>query len=187
METAFLIGEQVYLRPLRREDLDGKYLAWLNDPEVNRYLETGIFPQSKEQLERFYEAMIKAADQVMLAIVDKETEQHIGNVKLGPISWVHRKASLGILIGEKDFWGKGVGQEVTRLIVEYGFNRLNLHRINLGVYAEHQAAIHVYEKIGFKKEGLFRQALFHEGMYKDHLWMGLLHSEYRPSREEAGT
>jgi [ribosomal protein S5]-alanine N-acetyltransferase len=184
METPFLVGKTIYLRPLRRADLDGAYLSWLNDPEVTRYLESGIFPQTREKLEAFYTSVTTAPDQVIVAIVDRETDRHIGNVKLGPIHWVHRKATFGILIGERDWWGRGVAQEATRLIVEYGFKRLNLRRIDLGVYADHHAAVRVYEKLGFKVEGRFREALFHEGSYKDHVWMGLLASEYQwPERE----
>jgi RimJ/RimL family protein N-acetyltransferase len=178
VKAPFVIGSRIYLRSLQREDLSEKYLAWLNHPDINRYLESGIFPSTKESLERFYEGISQSKDQVILAIVDKKTNRHIGNVKLGPINWIHRKATLGILIGEKQFWGKGICEEVTRLMVEYGFSRLNLNRIDLGVYAEHKAAIHSYEKVGFKVEGRLREDLFHEGQFKDRLWMGLLRSEY---------
>ena len=178
MKTPFIVGTQIYLRPLEHEDLNENYLRWLNDPQVNRYMESGIFPYTKTELERFYGQSVGSQNQVILAIIDKQTNQHIGNVKLGPINWIHRKATFGILIGDKQFWGKGIGSEATRLMVEYGFQRLNLRRIDLGVYAEHQAAVRIYEKLGFKVEGRFRQDLFHEDQYKDRLWMGLLRSEY---------
>jgi ribosomal-protein-alanine N-acetyltransferase len=183
MRTPFIVGKRIYLRPLERDDLNEKYLAWLNDPEVNRYLESRIFPYTMDKLEKFYEQVTGSTDQVILAIVDRETDRHIGNVKLGPINWVHRKAVFGILVGEQEFWGKGIGVEATRLIVEYGFLRLNLHRIELGVYAENEAAIRAYEKVGFQIEGRFREDFFHEGRHKDCLWMGLLSSEYRPEEE----
>jgi RimJ/RimL family protein N-acetyltransferase len=159
-------------------------LSWLNDPEVTRYLETGIFPTSQEDLEHYYESLRGSRDQVLFAIEELTRKQHIGNVKLGPIHWVHRSATLGILIGEKAYWGKGVGQEATRLMVEYGFFRLNLNRINLGVFADHESAIRCYTKAGFKVEGHFRQALFRDGAYKDHLWMAVLRSEYFDMRRE---
>ena len=184
MKTPFIVGTQIYLRPLEREDLNERYLGWLNDPEVNRYLESGIFPYTRDELERFYEQVTGSPDQVILAIVDKETDQHIGNVKLGPINWVHRKATFGILIGDKQFWGKGIGVEVTRLMVEYGFFRLNLRRIDLGVNAENEAAVRSYEKVGFRVEGRFRETSFREGQYKDSLWMGLLRSDYTTSKGE---
>lgn len=171
-------GNQVRLRPLAKSDLDQKYLSWLNDPEVNRYMETGIFPTTQEDLEKFYESLRGSHENVIFAIEDLERKQHIGNVKLGPIHWVNRSATFGILIGEKAYWGRGVGEEATRLTVEYGFSRLNLHRINLGVFADHEAAIRCYTKVGFIVEGRFRQALFRDGEWKDHVWMGLLRSDY---------
>jgi ribosomal-protein-alanine N-acetyltransferase len=186
MKTPFIVGARIYLRPLEREDLNERYLGWLNMPEVNRYLESGSFPYTRADLEKFYERVTGSQDQVILAIVDRKTDQHIGNVKLGPIHWIHRKATLGILVGEAQFWGRGIATEATRLLVEYGFFRLNLNKIDLGVYAEHDAAVRSYEKVGFRVEGRFREDLFHEGRYKDRLWMGLLRSEYKGlAKEEA--
>ena len=179
-KTSFAEGSLVLLRPLERADLNEQYLGWLNDPEVTRYTETGTFPTTAEDLENFYRSVTGSKNDVIFAIVDKKSGRHVGNVKLGPIHWLHRSAILGILIGEKEFWGKGIGLEATRLVVEYGFNRLNLHRIELGVFAEHKAAVRCYEKAGFKIEGHMRQDLFHDGEYKDRIWMGLLRSEYKP-------
>ncbi len=180
--TAFAEGRQIFLRPLERADLNERYLGWLNDPEITQYMETGLFPTTAEDLENFYRSVSGSRSDVILAITDKKTGQHIGNVKLGPINWVHRRASFGILVGEKGFWGKGVGLEATILTVEYGFYRLNLHRMDLGVFAEHEAAVRCYQKAGFKIEGRLRQDLFQDGEYKDRLLMGLLRSEYKPSK-----
>jgi [ribosomal protein S5]-alanine N-acetyltransferase len=185
-KPAFAEGSLVLLRPLERTDLNERYLNWLNDPEVTRYTETGIFPSSAEDLDNYYRSMSGSRNDVLLAVEDKQSGKHIGNVKLGPIHWLHRSATFGILIGEKEFWGKGVGLEATRLMVEYGFERLNLHRIDLGVFAEHVAAVRCYEQAGFKLEGRLREDLFHDGEYKDRLWMGLLRSEYRLLRSTLG-
>jgi len=179
----FLAGSQVYLRPLEKTDLGEHYLAWLNDPEVTRYLETGVFPTTRQDLEKFFESVTGSRTQVILAIMDKKSNRHIGNVKLGPIDWLHRRAVFGILIGEKKFWGRGIGQEVTRLAVEYAFLRLNLNRVSLGVSVEHKSGVRCYEKIGFRVEGCFRQDLFRNGEYHDRLWMGLLRDEYLASQK----
>jgi len=181
-KTAFAEGSLVLLRPLERADLNERYLSWVNDPEVTRYTEVGTFPSTAEDLENYYRGVTDSKDYVMLAVVEKKSGRHIGNAKLGPIHWIHRSATFGILIGEKDLWGKGVGIEATRLMVEYGFGRLNLRRIDLGVFAEHEAAVKCYEKVGFKIEGRMREDLFQGGEYKDRLWMGLLRSEYKPLR-----
>ena len=185
-KTAFIRGTRIYLRPLERIDLNETYLSWLNDPEVTRYLESGIFPSTYQDLEKFYQEVAGSPTNVMLAIADRKSHRHIGNVKLGPIHWVHRRAMFGILIGDRRFWGKGVGEEATRLMVEYGFFRLNLHRITLGVFADHRSAIRCYEKVGFKIEGTLREQLFRDGSYRNDLWMGLLRSEYKPLRAGKG-
>ena len=177
--TGFAQGSRVFLRPLEREDLNARYLGWLNDPEVTRYMETGAFPTTARDLEKFYDEVTGSRNQIILAVADKKSGQHVGNVKLGPIHWIHRCATFGIMIGDKRFWGRGVGLEATRLMVEFGFERLNLRRIDLGVLAEHDAAVRCYEKAGFKVEGRMRESVFQDGKYGDRLWMGLLRSEYK--------
>lgn len=181
MKTPFLVGQLVYLRPLERTDLGERYQSWINDRDVARYLETSHFPQTLAAMEAFYDSVAKSRDNIFLAIVDRATDLHIGNIKLGPINWIHRNAALGLLIGERDYWGRGFGTEATRLVVEHAFYNLNLQRVDLGVYPEHSAAVRMYEKIGFKVEGRLRQALFHEGAYKDHLLMAILRDEYTPA------
>jgi len=173
----FIAGSQVYLRAFRAEDLTERYLGWLNDPEATRYMESGIFPSTMRDLESFYQRIAVSRSDVLMAVIDKGSGEHIGNMKLGPIQWVHRSAIFGIMIGEKRFRGRGVGREATRLMVEYGFDRLT-NRIDLGVFAEHEAGVRCYQKLGFKVEGRLRQDLFQDGEYKDRLWMGLLRSEY---------
>jgi RimJ/RimL family protein N-acetyltransferase len=178
MKTPFLIGDKIYLRPLAREDLNDAYLSWLNDPEVNRYLESGIFPYTHEQLEQYYTSVTGTTGKAALAIIEKATDKHIGNVKLEPINWVARHTVFGILIGEKAAWGKGYGTEATRLTVEYAFYRLNLLKVSLGVIAENKAAIKVYERLGFVREGVKRLDAYIQGVYYDSWWMSLLRDEY---------
>lgn len=182
MQTPFLVAPPIYLRPLARSDLNATYLGWLNDPVVARYLESGTFPTTLEQLERYYDRSAAAPAEVHLAIAECEGDAHVGNVKLGPIDWVHRRATFGILVGERRCWGRGIGTRATRLMVEYAFDRLDLHRVVLGVYAEHEAAVRSYARVGFRVEGRCREDFFHEGARKDRLWMGLLRSEYRRDR-----
>jgi [ribosomal protein S5]-alanine N-acetyltransferase len=177
-KNPFLEGEKIYLRPLEPEDLNQEYLGWLNDPKVTCFLESGIFPQTLKELEIYNKQANRSPNQLILAIIDKKSSQHVGNVKLGPIHWIHRRGTLGLLIGNPQHWGKGIGGEATRLMLGYAFSRLNLNRIDLGVYANHKRAIHLYHTIGFRIEGRFRRDVFHEGQYKDRLWMGLLRSEF---------
>lgn len=178
MYHPFIVGDRIYLRGLERADLEGPYFDWLDDQEVTRYLETGFFPNSREKMEAYYAAVTGSPSNVLLAVCDKATDRSIGNVKLGPIEPVHRHAEFGILIGEKSYWGKGYGSEATRLVVDYGFGRLNLHTIGLGVHADHAGAVRAYEKAGFSVVGRIPQRLYLEGGYRDKILMSVTADEF---------
>ena len=173
MNHPFIVGKKLYLRPLEKSDINETYLRWINDAEVTKYMTTGIFPSNMEKLKEYFDHM-NSPNHVILAIADKKSDKHIGNIALNDIDWVNRIANLGIMLGDKKFWGKGYGTEATKLIVDYAFDKLNLHRLWLGVLAEHFAAIRVYERAGFKVEGRLRQELYLEGEYNDKVIMGMV-------------
>lgn len=174
----FLAGKKICLRPITASDINRKYLSWLNDAEVTKYIETGQFPVTKKDLEAFYNELKKSKTDVMFAIIEKKTGSHIGNIKLGGINWVHRYTDLGIMIGDKKHWGKGCGAEACTLLLEYAFNRLNLNKVFLGIYATHTSAIKTYQKAGFRIEGKLKNMLIIDGKYTDKILMGILSSEY---------
>ncbi len=177
MKIPFLIGEKIYLRPLEKEDLN-RCLSWINNPAVINNLGRR-FPTSRTQEEEWLVNQYKSNKSFSLAIVVNEGDYHIGNCGFNDIDYVNRKAVFGIMIGEKDYWDKGYGTEVTRLMIKYGFEQLNLHRISLTVYSHNARAIRVYEKAGFKLEGKMRESHFHNGRYYDTLIMAILESEWK--------
>lgn len=177
-QKPFVEGKRILLRPLSRRDVNEMYLSWLNDPEVNRFNSHAIFPYSKEELTRYVAGSSKDRSKVILAIVDKTTKRHIGNVTLQSIDWVARSAEFAILIGEKTKWGKGIGVEVGKLIVSYGFDHLGLHRIWCGTSSENIGMQKVAERIGMKREGLRRDAMFKIGKWANIIEYGILQSEF---------
>jgi len=178
--AVFLRGNKLVLCSLELENLEsGPYLSWLNDYEVTRFLETGMFPETQKSLRRYFEKVALSPDNILLAIIDRKTAKHIGNIKLGPIHLIHRRADLGILLGDKRFWGKGYGAEAIRLLLDYGFTRLNLHKITLGVYADHANAVALYKKMGFKIEGTLKEQLFRDDSFHDKYVMGILAADFR--------
>lgn len=176
MKNPFLIGERVYLRPLDEADLD-RCLGWINDPEVISTLGRR-FPMSATLEREWLTGQYKSEKTLSLAIVVKDGDQHIGNCGFNDIDYANRKAVFGILIGEKDQWGKGYGPEAARLIVDYGFNQLNLHRISLTVYSNNPRAIRAYEKVGFVHEGTLRESYFRDGRYYDTLVMAIVDRDW---------
>ena len=104
-----LHSSRLCLRALQPEDINLTYLAWLNDPAVNRYLETRFLPQTLESLDTYWK--VHRDDQLSpwFAICLQSNGLHIGNIKLGPIQWIHRRADLSLFIGNRNCWGQGHG------------------------------------------------------------------------------
>jgi len=175
MKNPFLIGEHVYLAPVEVEDLD-HYLKWLNDQEVTRFLNTR-FPLNQDIEKEHLLSMVKEKDTVILGIHLKEPDKLIGNTGLHRIQQVDRNAVFGIVIGDKEEWSKGYGTEATELMVYFGFQTLNLNRIELEVFVYNERAIQCYEKVGFIREGTRRQARYYDGKYHDIIQMGILRQE----------
>lgn len=172
----FLEGERLYLRGVTSEDVTDAYLRWMNDPEVTRYLESRFFPQTKEGIRSFVESLQGDRDNAFFAIVLKEGDRHIGNIKLGPINWLHRLGEIGLMIGEKDTWGKGYAAEAIRLITDYAFRHLNLHKVTAGCYGSNQGSARAFERAGFTVEGLRPQHFFCEGEYVDFILLGKINA-----------
>ncbi len=148
----------------------------MNDPEVTRYTQAGFFPNSNEAMIHYIRSVDRPRH-LFLAIVRREDHRHIGNIKLGPIDWIHRYGDVGIVIGDKACWGKGYGSEAIRLIVEHAFKRLNLHKVTAGSATANIASIKAFERCGFVLEGVRRKHLFIDGKYEDVNIMGIINSE----------
>ena len=179
MKYPFIVGRQTYLRGLLRDDLTGPMFQWTNDREVTRYLYRGAFPNCIEQMERAYQAMLDSSTEIELALIDAQSDVHIGVVGLHGINSIARHAEFRILIGDKRFWGQGYGTEATMLTAVYGFEVLNLHKIHLGVSAVNLGAIRCYEKAGYMREGELRDEIYRNGRYYNAVRMSLLETEYR--------
>ncbi|MEN9640015.1 MAG: hypothetical protein RLZZ262_1884 [Bacteroidota bacterium] len=175
----FLVGDKIYLRAIAKSDVNQNYLNWLNDKETTRGLASGLFPSTLVELDQFVERAIQSKDVVMFAICDKTNDQHIGNIKIDHFDWVSRTCELGLLIGDKNYWGKGIGQEACKLTLSYAFQTLNIRKVMLAVYANNPAAIGLYNKLGFKLEGTLRQHVFDDGQYYDKHFMGLFEEELK--------
>ncbi len=173
-------GKQVNLRGLELEDAQ-EIAQHFNDWEVRRFLNM-IAPVSKEEEEDWirstWEQRRKGTGYVF-GIEVNESKLLIGSCALNPVSVINRSSGFGIALYNKAHWNKGYGTEATQLILGYGFNMLNLHRVHLTVFEGNDRARHIYEKVGFKLVGCHRQAIFRNGRYWDMDVMDLLEDEFR--------
>jgi RimJ/RimL family protein N-acetyltransferase len=168
--------DAVLLRRPEPRDQDRLY-AFRNDYQVVRHL--GGFSRgfSSKDIAEWIEVHRTRNDEVLWCIADKEQDLCLGHVGLYQIDHRVRCAEFGILIGDASWWGRGVGSAVTSAVVAYGFRELNLHRIQLSVLASNERAMRMYEKQGFSREGVLRDAQFREGRFVDVILMALLESD----------
>lgn len=174
MTEFFLSGNSINLRTINEDDLDGNYKNWFNDKEVCAHNDHHRFPMLKEELRAYYENVIKTKDSLVLAIIDKETNKHVGNISLQNIDMINRSAEFAIIIGEKEAWGKGFGKEAGEMIINHGFKSLNLHRIYCGTSVDNMPMQKLAGKLGFIEEGRLKDALYKDGAYKDIVRYGII-------------
>jgi RimJ/RimL family protein N-acetyltransferase len=169
-----LRGDRIMLRPIEPEHLPN-YVRWFADPEVLTYF--GPYrPMNAAAEQAWFEAQNK--DQSVVNFACEFEGRHIGGCGLIRINHPQQNAEVGLFIGEKALWGQGLGKDMLRTIVSYGFDYLNLHRIYLRVFAGNERAIHAYEEVGFVHEGRFREAEWRHGRWHDMLFMSILRHEW---------
>ncbi|WP_297804541.1 GNAT family protein [uncultured Polaribacter sp.] len=169
MKAVKLESERLVFLPLSLKHLSQEYLDWLNDFEVNRYLESRQ-GYNKKLLENFLKEQ-ERKDILFWAIHTKEKNKHIGNIKIDPINLESNSGEYGILIGDKSSWGKGYAKEATSKIIQYCFDTLKLSKITLGVVSENKRAIKLYENLGFKRERIVKKFGVYDGKECDSIRM----------------
>ena len=172
------VDDDIYLRALRASDLDGRWPEWFNDPVVTRYQAKGYRPNTPEAQRSYYERLLASDGDVVLAIVERATETHIGNVGLHQIDPLHRTAVLGIVIGEHSAWGRGIGSRCWRAMTGYGFDVLGLHKICATVIEGNEASLKCALASGYEIEGRQAQQIYKNGVHRDLIHLGLLRARW---------
>lgn len=180
LEKPILSGNRVVLRPITTADAEPMFGS-LSDAESMRL--TGTQQSfTLEQVRQHCQRVAQADDRFDYAITLPGDPTYLGEVVLNEIDWLNRSASFRIALASEKLFGKGYGTEATRLIIDFGFQTLKLHRIELEVYDFNPRAQHVYEKAGFVREGVRRDALLWNGRYQNAVIMSILEDEYAAKR-----
>jgi RimJ/RimL family protein N-acetyltransferase len=174
----FIESQNIFLRPLEESDAQGPYARWLNDEEVCRGNSHHRFPFTREAALSYILETRQSKEDLVLAIILRSGERHIGNIALQNTHPITRSAEFAILLGEKDCWGKGYAKEAARLLFDHGFGTLNLNRIECGTFDDNVAMKRLALSLGMKEEGRRRQAAFKNNRYVDVIEYGVLRSEY---------
>lgn len=172
-------GRLVVLRAVEREDIE-RWRVWFNDPETRRFMDR-LYPYSAYDGERFYEQQ-RGSETDKVFSIDTLEGVHIGSIGLHHLDWVSRHAELGIMIGDEAYRGKGYGADAIRTLLGFAFSEMNLHRVELLAMEYNARGIACYRRVGFKHEGIRRQAHFSQGRYWDMVVMGILASEFEAEK-----
>ena len=169
-------GKKVYLSPMCIDDAE-KFAKWMNDFQVTDKINASQNLVTVEN-EREWLEKNSGISNYQFAIVKQENDELIGNCSLHNLDFINQIGTVGIFIGEKENWGKGYGSETLELLIDYGFNHLNLNNIKLSVYSFNENAISCYKKVGFKEIGKRREAYFKNNKRYDEIYMDILRSEF---------
>lgn len=171
-----LVGDRIYLSPRNEEDVE-IFTQWLNDFETTDYLgrSSALVKLSgeKEYLQKAIENNARK-----FVIINSENDKMIGTIALENIDSINRCAVLGIFIGDKNFRNNGYGSEAIKLLLDYGFNYLNLESIKLDLLEFNERALACYKKCGFKETGRRRKQRYINGKYYDIIMMDILKEEF---------
>jgi RimJ/RimL family protein N-acetyltransferase len=147
-------SERLLLKELEEEHIDDRYLSWFRDEKVTKFLEAKNL--TKQSVIDHFRYGKETNTYYMYAIISKDSSKHIGNLKVGPIEWKHRISDLVTVIGDRDYWGKGLATEAIKMGNRIAFDIHDLRKLSAGIYSDNVASIKCYLKAGWIVEAVFQ-------------------------------
>ena len=151
-----LVTERFVLACLDVTDVTETYRSWMVDPEVTRNLETRALEHTIDSLAAYVTAIRSSSHSYFFGIFSRDDSTHYGNIKLGPIKSAHSSASIGVMIGDRSMWGKGVATEAIGSITDWAFGTLALEKLTAGSYAVNGGSVRAFQRCGYAIEGIQR-------------------------------
>lgn len=164
----------IILRPLSFNDLND-IMTWVNDSEVIKNLQHFSKKLTREDESNYINRILESQNDYIFSIIRKDGV-YLGQCGLHQISWENKLSRMAIII-KREFWGMGYAQKAIRELLAFSFQNLKLHKVWLLVYSTNKKARHIYDKIGFKEEGVLRDEYFWQGKYHDMVRMSIIESE----------
>ncbi|MGF7059057.1 GNAT family N-acetyltransferase [Brassicibacter mesophilus] len=178
-KVRFLEGERVYLIPIEEQYID-EYYDKLSNGSFDNFKNTGTkIIITKVGIRNYISKICSDNSRADFFIVNKESDEIVGEVVINDIDWKNRSANIRIAIFQEENYNKKYGTDAMLAVLNFGFGIYNLHRIELQVYSFNKRAIHVYEKLGFKREGVLRDYLYFNNQYHDAIVMSILETEFK--------
>lgn len=168
-----LISRRMQLRCLSEKDVTDFYVSWLNDPKINKFLELRFYKHSKKSTKKFVRNANASNDTLLLGVFINKGCKHIGNIKIGPINWHHKRADIGLVIGDRKEWCRGYASEAIGLLTNFGFQKLGLYKITAGCYSENKGSLRAFEKAGYQVEARLPSHWLTQKGQQDELLLGV--------------
>ncbi len=175
--TTFLEAERIVLRRLTKDDIP-TWHRWFNDPQVTRFMNKGLVPNTEAAQAALLEAMSQSPSDVQLAIVSRADDRLIGLIGIHRIDWVHRHGDMSVVIGDREYWSQGVAAEAIGALCEHAFTKLNLHKITAGLWEPNVPCRRAFEKNGFVLEGVMKEQFFCQDEYVNEIRLGLVRTDW---------
>jgi [ribosomal protein S5]-alanine N-acetyltransferase len=156
MNKVVLESEILYLHELEPNDVTQQYVDWLNDEEINKYLESRHTHQDMKKVKIFVELCRNNKLDFLFGIFLLNGNRHIGNIRLHSINKYHSHGEIGLFIGDKESWGQGFASIVISMVTQFALNELQLIKISAGCYENNFGSKKAFEKCGYKTEGFLR-------------------------------
>jgi ribosomal-protein-alanine N-acetyltransferase len=170
-------SDRLDFSPLVSEMVTQRYPDALNNPEINQYLETRHEQQDIDSCRRYIAECNSDDSSRLFGVFLRSDGSHIGNVRIGHINWLYKTAEISLVVLEQSCSGQGLGFEMVHAATNYAFRVLKLEKIEAGCMAANKASLRVFEKAGYKKEGLIRESIVLNGERVDYFLLGVLNSE----------
>lgn len=170
-------GRQINLRPLEEQDLH-IIAEWRNQKEVRRSFFTSSLISHSGQ-KKWFDNYLKDQTKEIFVAVNKETDAPVGMISLYHINYRDHNAEIGsTIVGDSSMWGKGIGTEMIRMMLDYAFTDLGLNRVYAYALDFNTGSIRAKEKCGFKIEGTLRQSSYKEGRFYDAIFLGITRTDW---------
>ena len=160
-------GKNIYLRTLKNSDVSYDYLSWMKNTNITKYMDTGSETYTKNKLKNYIEKSNKSKNDILFGIFISDSNKHIGNIKLDKINYLHKRAHIGIMIGDINEWSKGYGTESIRLLTNFAFKILKLHKLKAGVMINNKPSIKLFKNSGFTIEAKLVEDCFYKNKFID--------------------
>jgi ribosomal-protein-alanine N-acetyltransferase len=178
VRSPILETDRLVLKALDTSFTTDTYVTWMNDPEIIKFLESGG-DYTLEKLSNYLKT-VEQQEILFWAIITKESEKHIGNIKIDPINKKHSLGEYGILMGDKSEWGKGYAREASQAVIDYCFSEsVNLHKITLGLVEDNLSALKLYNRLGFIQEGKYIKHANYRGQWYNVIRMAVFNPNWR--------